>query len=411
MKRGDKKGLSTIIATLLIILLVLVAAGIIWVVVKKVISKNSELVAFESTTVDLEIISVTQPKNPATGNIISTKVKVRRNPGEGEIVGLIFSITNKNGESYVFEKNESIKQLEVKLFELDYNGSIVSISVAPIFLTESGKKVIGNIGDTHYEPDYRGAGSGTGEDDDCTPDCIRGAAGYVLECGPSENNCGSCGTCSSPLLCDYGICCEIGHHNYQGTCQPDCDPSDCGTRQCGPAPAKPGCGENFCGTCNEQNGEVCNENTWTCDVCVPTCGPTQNCGLDPTCHSSCGECNEQNGEVCNTSNMCEVFVEPIENTGYVNSYWPRPDGRMLFDSDDLPKDKTVIDFYRHYVRFPENQNMKNECLMIYDFVTPINPNTYNMSYVKISENPTKIEDGDKYEIYQTIQGCCQGGYC
>ena len=70
MKRGDKKGLSTVIATLLIILLVLVAAGIIWVVVKKVISKNSELVAFESTTVDLEIISVTQPKNPATGNII-----------------------------------------------------------------------------------------------------------------------------------------------------------------------------------------------------------------------------------------------------------------------------------------------------------------------------------------------------
>ena len=108
--------------------------------------------------------------------------------------------------------------------------------------------------------------------------------------------------------------------------------------------------------------------------------------------------------------MCEVFVEPIENTGYVNSYWPRPDGRMLFDSNDLPTDPTV-DLYGYYVRFPENPNMIHQCLMIYDFVTPIDPVTYDMSYVKISEDPTQIEDGDKYEIYQTMQGCCQGGYC
>ena len=404
MKRGDKKGLSTIVATLLIILLVLVAAGIVWVVVKKTINKNSELISLGTTTVELEIVSVAQD---GTG----TSIKVRRNPGEGKISGLIFSITDDSGQSHTFERMGSIEQLEVKVFLLDYTGEIVSISVAPIFLTESGKEITGNVGDTYYEPDYGGPGSGTGNDGgSCTPDCWNDQYSYHIDCGISENNCGDCSTGCADGWCDNGKCCPIGHHNYQGTCQQDCNPSDCGTRECGPAPAKPGCGEDFCGICNILNGEVCNENTWTCDVCVPTCGPTQNCGLDPTCHSSCGECNEQNGEVCNTSNMCEVFVEPIENTGYVNSYWPRPDGRMLFDSNDLPTDPTV-DLYGYYVRFPENPNMMHQCLMIYDFVTPINPVTYDMSYVKISEDPTQIEDGDKYEIYQTMQGCCQGGYC
>ena len=41
MKKGDKKGLSTIIATLLIILLILIAIGIIWVVIRKVIIQGS----------------------------------------------------------------------------------------------------------------------------------------------------------------------------------------------------------------------------------------------------------------------------------------------------------------------------------------------------------------------------------
>ncbi len=390
MKRGNKKGLSTIIATLLIILLVLVATGIVWTVVKGVINKNSELVTLGKFTLDLEIVSVTQ-------NEEGTNVKVRRNPGEGEISGLVFSIIDNNGEGYTFPMpGETIDQLEVKVFVLDYDGTIASISVAPIFLTESGKEITGDIGDTYRTPDYSSGGSGSGDDGTCTPDCINDQ-GYEIICGPSENGCGECAGC------------QTNYHCFEGACVRDCLLSDCGTRECGFPPARPECGENFCGTCDVLTGEVCNELTWTCDSCVPNCG-TMNCGLDPICHSSCGECNEQEGEVCNSSNMCEVFVEPIENAGYVNSYWPRPDGRMLFDSNDLPTEPTV-DFYGYYVRFPENPNMEHQCLMIYDFVTPIDPLTYDMSYVKVSEDPTLIEDGDRYEIYHSLQGCCQGSYC
>ena len=38
----QKRGLSTVITTLIMILLVLVAIGIIWVVVRGIIEKNSE---------------------------------------------------------------------------------------------------------------------------------------------------------------------------------------------------------------------------------------------------------------------------------------------------------------------------------------------------------------------------------
>ena len=44
LKRSDKRGLSTIVSTLLIILLVLVAIGIVWVVMKDIITNQSEIV-------------------------------------------------------------------------------------------------------------------------------------------------------------------------------------------------------------------------------------------------------------------------------------------------------------------------------------------------------------------------------
>ena len=44
-KRFNSRGLSTIIATLLILLLVLIAVGIIWIIVKNVIQGGAEQIS------------------------------------------------------------------------------------------------------------------------------------------------------------------------------------------------------------------------------------------------------------------------------------------------------------------------------------------------------------------------------
>ena len=51
----QKRGLSGIVATLLIILLVIVAVGIVWVVVRNVVQEGSEQISFGRFTTNVEI--------------------------------------------------------------------------------------------------------------------------------------------------------------------------------------------------------------------------------------------------------------------------------------------------------------------------------------------------------------------
>jgi flagellin-like protein len=41
-KRGDKRAISPVITTLIIILLALVAIGIVWIVIKNIVSEGTE---------------------------------------------------------------------------------------------------------------------------------------------------------------------------------------------------------------------------------------------------------------------------------------------------------------------------------------------------------------------------------
>ena len=62
MKLQNRKGLSTIVATLIIILLTLVAVGIIWVVIRNVVEGGAEQidVSEKCIAVSLEAVSVTE---------------------------------------------------------------------------------------------------------------------------------------------------------------------------------------------------------------------------------------------------------------------------------------------------------------------------------------------------------------
>jgi len=193
LKRGDKRGLSTIVATLLIILLTLVAVGIIWVVIKNVITSGTEQISLGKLTLSLEIKS-------ATVNIVGNTIiiKIKRNVGEGTISGLNF-IVDDGDNTEVIESNLTLNELEERTVTFSLNGSginisrIQKVSVAPIFLLESGKEIIGDVKDeyTLSTNSYK-----------CTPNC----AG--LNCG-ADPVCGtSCGTCSTGYTCSVGTCYE-----------------------------------------------------------------------------------------------------------------------------------------------------------------------------------------------------------
>jgi len=177
----NKRGLSTIVATLIIILLVLVAVGVVWIVVRNVISEGAEQVSLGKFTLDLSIEQVQLGENQIS-------VKVKRNSGEGDFVALKF-ILDDGDLTEVVEYNGSLKELEQRTFVLNLqsvNGSkIKKIQIAPVFRLSSGKEVTGDIKDEYVISGGAGSYSGTIE-----PQCTLDS-----ECNDNYN--GTIDTCSS----------------------------------------------------------------------------------------------------------------------------------------------------------------------------------------------------------------------
>jgi len=142
---NSSKGLSAIVSTLIIILLVLVAAGIIWVVVRGIIQEGAEGIELGKFTLDLEI------KAAQIGDGDVTVVVVRRNPGEGNYIGMNF-VFSDGTNSEIKRENTTLQELEEKSFNFILNeistANLATISVAPIFELSSGKESVGNVADS-----------------------------------------------------------------------------------------------------------------------------------------------------------------------------------------------------------------------------------------------------------------------
>ncbi|MCX6749858.1 MAG: hypothetical protein NTZ83_00190 [Candidatus Pacearchaeota archaeon] len=453
MKKEDTRGLSTVVATLLIILLVIVAIAIIWGVIRTVIIKGSESISLGKFTVDLEIVSIRQ--TPQDVNI-----KVRRNAGEGELEGIIFSIFDGK-ETHIYEKrNVSLEQLETKTFVVDYQGKIVSVSIYPLFLGENGKTLTGDVADTYFIYTTGGGSGGGYIDPNCTTDCsgkecgdngcggscgtgCSGSTPYCVQgdceadtggiepdctcalincigrtcddglggscpgqlqpdctglmCGPSENGCGG------PDACDV---CETGYHCSEGACILDCNhTANCLVKECGDDE----CGGE-CGYCEILHNSSYNCNAvGVCEMCTPDCG-TRECGPVPnTCGESCGNCTELYGvpeDSCTSEGICGRSLDQ----GIIATVWPWPWGRFYFDSPELNTSEEV-DYFGYYVKFPgSDEEIQDLCLRIWDFVLPETP-PYNMSYIRLAATSTGIKAGDNYEVWETYEGCCKGELC
>ncbi len=195
-----KKGLSTVVTTLIIILLVLVAIGIIWVVIANVISQGSEQISIDKFTTNLKI------KNANVDNSNnSIDVDVKRNAGKGDLEGLKFIFNDGANSEISDQDNINLVELGERRFNFVLNNlnvdNVQTVSIAPIFKSGSGEKIYGGIVATYRI-------KGTGVLGTCVPDCT----GKV--CGSD----GCIGTCSTG--CDSGETCSIdGTH-----CNPGVNP-------------------------------------------------------------------------------------------------------------------------------------------------------------------------------------------
>ena len=191
-----------VITTLILILLVLVAVGIVWVVVKNVISEKSENISLGIFTINVKIKNAVVKENELS-------VQIKRHPGEGNLSGIKF-IFYEGDKSEVIEKDTEMKELEERKFvflseeftELDIS-NINKVSIALIFKSSSGKKFMGDIIDSYEVGE--GSGEGGGE-------CV------AETCESLEKECGSWanGTCSGTLDCGT---CEIGSECVEGICE------------------------------------------------------------------------------------------------------------------------------------------------------------------------------------------------
>ncbi len=142
MKNTDKKGVSTVIVTVILITLSLVAVGIVWAVINSIIKQKSENIETGgAVTLNLKVDKV------AVGANGGIDVGISRGAGEGALGGVAIVISDGTN-SQVIEKQEVINPLETKIYSISDAELTVyyvaEVSVAP--LIKSGDKLTkGNI--------------------------------------------------------------------------------------------------------------------------------------------------------------------------------------------------------------------------------------------------------------------------
>ncbi len=155
----NKRGLSTIVTTLILILLVLVAVGVVWIVIRNVLKSGVEDIDIEKFTIRLSIENVKM-----NNEIID--ITVKRNPGAGELTGIKFVLKNET-DSVVVVRNVSLSELELNTFSINttFEGisSVKEFSIYPIIKTSTGKEISGS------EYNYKISSSSSSTGGGCTP--------------------------------------------------------------------------------------------------------------------------------------------------------------------------------------------------------------------------------------------------
>ena len=360
----NRKGLSAIVATLIIILLVLVAAGIIWVVVRNIISEGAEGIELGRFTLDLSIKS-------AYIDGTNVKVLVKRNVGGGDLVGIRFIFFNGT-HSISVDRKIPLIELQERLFSFDSSevgdiNALQEVSIAPIYESSSGRETVGDITDTATISDSPPLG-GNGDNGD------NGDNG-----GTGDPDTGYCGDTA------------IQYPNANGVYEV-CDGTNLGGQDCisqgfdggGPLTCNSDCLSFDTSLCTQQAPDSCN------GTCNPPEDPGVECDAGPNCGSDC---------VCLIGFTADTFggcdLDPEISTGTIYSVW----NRIYFDSNDFPKSQvTMGEYIGYYVNFSTSDEIACFRINFADYVTET-----DISYVRLDDSlgfPNINSDGDIYHVWE-----------
>ena len=144
----SKRGLSTVVTTLIIVLLVIVAIGIIWAVIGNLIRTGSEEVNTGRISLSIDIKNV----KDVLGFPDQVEVTVKRNVGEGNLKDLKFVLDDGTNTEVVTQENVGLVELGEATYTFDKGMAIGTniikkVSVIPVYESSSGKKIDGGIVD------------------------------------------------------------------------------------------------------------------------------------------------------------------------------------------------------------------------------------------------------------------------
>lgn len=145
---NNKRGLSTVVTTLIIILLVLVAIGIIWIVIRGVIETGGEEIDFRTKCLNVDV-RATKVDLVVTGTNATANVTLERKGGSEEFTGvkLVFQNTTTKVSGTVNTTVGNIPLLSTKTI-LNVDTGIASanrpnkVDVIPYFTDSSGSDYI-----------------------------------------------------------------------------------------------------------------------------------------------------------------------------------------------------------------------------------------------------------------------------
>ncbi|MDD5012556.1 MAG: hypothetical protein PHQ66_02855 [Candidatus Nanoarchaeia archaeon] len=143
---SNKRGLSTIIITMILILISLVAIGVFWVVVNNLIKGGTEDINLGRLTFSAEINRVLVDNSSNNMSIL-----VKRNSGEGNVTKMKFIFYSEN-DNEIITQDINLEQFAQKnfVFHLETNvTNITRISIAPVLGSGKGEENVGNVLDTY----------------------------------------------------------------------------------------------------------------------------------------------------------------------------------------------------------------------------------------------------------------------
>ena len=446
----NKRGISSVITTILFILIGIVSVITIWVVIDNNILDKTSKISLSSLTIDLEIESAI-----IDGETKTAIIKVARNAGEGDLKSIKFIIEdNENAQVYeeLLQENE-LQELGKKTFYINLGNSFLNIfeiqkiSIAPVYYTggsgDLGSSTTSSVIDSVEGDLYQGTELGDGgENGD------EGTGGQYCD---EENPCPESGWDENSLsYCDLGdvkqkweeVTCSLNNYciySYEFKILDDCiggevcyeDSSEgatCLAQQisCTLEPKDPVCGEdrtngnpkcsdsperivqdyiNYSCVAGYCEYDITQETIETCPeewVCFDT-GQGPECYEPDECltHQECWDlygpgyvCKEQESKL-----QC-VVEEPIVS-GIVKSVWPHNIGEYI-DSYNLPEEQGTVKPF-HYIIFTSSSDSTPEtrCLQILNFEYFED----SIPYVRLNETKTNVTENDNFEIWETVYSC------